>query len=62
MTIRRYIAFNSGAPQGTILSPLLKVVEEKFCLFKYADDTVFFALLKSDTVEEEVRRARVIPP
>ena len=45
---------NTGAPQGTILSPLLfslytnefQLDQEKFSLFKYADDMALVALLK----------------
>ena len=59
---------NTGAPQGTILSPLLfslytnefQLDQEKFSLFKYADDMALVALLKKgDIVGEEAYRGHV---
>ena len=59
---------NTGAPQGTILSPLLfslytnefQLDQEKFSLFKYADDMALVALLKKgDTVGEDAYRGHV---
>lgn len=62
------LVLNTGAPQGTILSPLLFSIYtnefqldlENFRLFKYADDMALVALLKrGDIVGEEVYRAHV---
>jgi len=53
------LVLNTGAPQGTILSPLLfsiytnefQLDQENFRLFKYADDMALVALLKRGDIQ-----------
>ena len=67
-TLSDITVLNTGAPQGTILSPLLfslytnefQLDQEMFQLYKYADDMALVALLKKgDAAGEETYRAYV---